>query len=345
MGIVAPPAVGSDSRVVRLQRERIVAAMVRTIAEHGYEGASVRAVCRSAGVSLRTFYECFESFEECFLAVLDRGMEVMAGVMLGAFAGQEDWLDALLEAEAAVLSFLDGEPQLARVLLVDALGAGLWALERRQDNVTVLRDMIVERFKDTPVGGDFPPLAANGVMASLLGIMHEHLLHRGPEPLISLLGPLMGVIVTPYLDAEGVAREVRRGEELAEKIQAEAHARRRVEGELSQDEHSDPGHRGGQADALVQIPALLCDARAARVRLCVWFLAEQGERGLSPSNREIAAGIGIASKGQISRLLTRLCEAGILSKHAHGAGLPNAWQLTPYGQELALVLERAENTK
>jgi AcrR family transcriptional regulator len=109
-------------------------------------------VCAEAKISRRTFYEVFPSLEGCFLAVLDRGMETMAGVMLGAFAGERDWLDGLLAAEAAVLTFLDGEPELARVLLVEALGAGSWALERRQDNVGVLRDLIVERFKDTPLG-------------------------------------------------------------------------------------------------------------------------------------------------------------------------------------------------
>jgi AcrR family transcriptional regulator len=292
--------------------------MIAVIAERGYEGASVEAVCARAGVSRRTFYELFGSFEECFLEILDHGMETMAAVMLGAFAGHEDWLDALLAGEAAVLDYLDGEPEFARVLLVDALGTGSWALARRQDNVGALRDMIVERFEDTPLGGDFPPMAAAGVMASLLGIMHEHLLRREPEPLISLLGPLMGVITAPYLDEQGVEREVRRGEELAREIQA-----RKVQGV----------ERGG-----LEVPAWLRNVRSERARMCVLYLAEHP----GSSNRELAAGIGITNEGQVSKLLTRLEHAGILDKLSHGPGKPNACRLTPYGEEIARHFEPHE---
>jgi AcrR family transcriptional regulator len=308
--------------------------MVEAIAERGYEGASVASVCTRARISRRTFYEVFASFEDCFLAILDRGMEVMGGVMLAGFAGEEDWLDALLQAEAAVLCYLDSEPQFARVLLVDALGAGSWALLRRQDNVGALRDLIVERFKDTPLGGDFPPLAASSVMASLLGIMHEHLLRRDPAPMISLLGPLMGVIATPYLDSEGVQREVRRGAELAARIQA------------------------GDATARPVLPTPLRDARrdaacdgageelwsaangASRARECLLFVAAQCDLGRHPSNREIAAGIGVAHQSQISRLLSYLAAQGLAVKQSEGAGKRNAWRLTPRGESLARELRR-----
>jgi AcrR family transcriptional regulator len=346
---------GVSGRVLAARRESIVDAMMGVIAEHGYQGASVESVCARARISRRTFYEVFPSFEECFLAILDRGMETMAAVMQGAFAGQGagrgegegegDWLDTMLATEAAVLAFLDGEPEFARVLLVDALGAGSWALERRQDNVGALRDLIVEQFKDTPLGGDFPPLAAAGVMASLLGIMHEHLLKREPAPLISLLGPLMGVITTPYLPARDVAREIRRGEELAERIQAEREALSSLA--RAQGGFAENGCGGTDRDpdgsAALEIPALLRNARAARARQCVLYLAEQGRRGLNPSNQQIAAAIGIANKGQMSKLLKRLESHAIVSKFSHGSGRPNVWSLTPYGEELAVNFELGES--
>ncbi len=308
---------------LRSRRSSIIDASVATIAERGYEGASVEAVCARAKISRRTFYASFPSFEDCFLAILDHGMETMAAVMLGAFAGEPDWLDGLLAAEAAVLCYLDREPEFARVLLVEALGAGSWALSRRQDNVGALRELIVEQFKDTPLGGEFPPLAATGVMASLLGIMHEHLLRREPAPLISLLGPLMGVITTPYLDAEGVAREVRRGEELAARIQA-GYAYPAPSVQVGSDSADTPLKPDGLS--------------SRRVRECLLFLAEQGERGLSPSNREIAAGIGVAHQSQISRLLTNLREEGLVLKRSQGPGKRNAWSLAPRGEEAARTM-------
>jgi predicted transcriptional regulator len=54
------------------------------------------------------------------------------------------------------------------------------------------------------------------------------------------------------------------------------------------------------------------------------------------SNREIAEGIGIADDAQISRLLARMQDLGLIRNHAgvgnHGGA--NAWQLTAEGRGL-----------
>jgi DNA-binding IclR family transcriptional regulator len=83
------------------------------------------------------------------------------------------------------------------------------------------------------------------------------------------------------------------------------------------------------------LPATLANPGARRARECLLFLAEQGGRGLSPSNREIAVGIGVAHLSQISRLLAHLAEEGLVVKRSEGAGKRNAWRLTPRGQEIA----------
>jgi len=142
---------GRDDRAFSdLQRALILRAMVELIAERGYANVSLAMVLERAGVSRHVFRTHFAGVEDCFTAILDAGMERMAAVMLDAFDGQEDWLDGLLAAEAAVLSSLDADPEMARVLLVDSLAAGSWALERRVRNVQALRAQIVERWRDAP---------------------------------------------------------------------------------------------------------------------------------------------------------------------------------------------------
>lgn len=333
---------------MQLQRVRILQAIVEVVAERGYASASVAMVCAYAKVSRSTFYELFSGLEDCFLEILDQGMEVMSGVMAQAFLAQEDWLDGLLYAEAAVLCYLDSEPQFARVLLVETLGAGAWALERRERNVAALRSVIVEQFKDTPVGGDFPPLAAAGVMASLLGIMQDHLLRGEDTPLISLLGPLMGVITTPYLDSDRVAHEIHRGEQLARILETEQTSRPTTpagaqggtaNGAPERDDRKVGGVGVGVGvGQLVALPPLLGNAKAGRARLCVSFLAVHP----GASNTQVAAGVGIANKGQISTLLARLYDAGIISKHSYGPGRANAWCLTEYGEQVAVRFELDE---
>ncbi|HEY2140595.1 MAG TPA: TetR/AcrR family transcriptional regulator [Solirubrobacteraceae bacterium] len=300
--------------------------MVEVVAELGFAGASVGPVCARAGVSRRTFYELFDGLEDCFLAILDLAQERTGKLILHALQHERSWTDGVRAALAALLEFFEAEPRLARVWLVESLAAGAWALERRERNLSALRTAVVSWWSgpELTASGLPSPVVAAGVMASLLGIIQGHMVSEGERgPLIELLGPLTGLAVGPFLDGERVAEEVQRGRELAQKIQAGRELSRSPSGGLE---------RKGTG---VEIPALFHNAKAKRARACVLYLAVQDRQGLRPSNREIATGIGIAHKEQASKLLTRLENAGILSKFSHGVGRPNAWWLTPYGQEIA----------
>jgi hypothetical protein len=79
-------------------------------------------------------------------------------------------------------------------------------------------------------------------------------------------------------------------------------------------------------------PAISHNAR--RARECLLFIAEHPDS----SNREIATGIGIAHKSQISRLMAHLARENLATKHSEGIGKRYAWQLTPLGEEIAQAL-------
>lgn len=166
-------------------------------------------------------------------------------------------------------------------------------------------------------------------MASILGIIQDHLVRREPAPLISLLGPLMGVITGPYLDAEGVEREVRRGEQLACRIMAGASTWEPAEIGWA------PTRVAGQnAEQRGALPALLANPSARRARECLLFLAEHPDS----SNREVAVGIDVTHQSQISRLLRSMAGENLLVKRSGGAGKRNSWQLTPLGEEIVRTL-------
>jgi hypothetical protein len=144
-----------------------------------------------------------------------------------------------------------------------------------------------------------------GVMASVLGVIQTHVVTEQSGPLVELLGPLMGLITTHYLDTRGVEREVERGVHLARAIQT--------------GEAGVPGWALARSAAQdlwqgAVLPAMFGSPGARRARECLLFLAEQGGRGLSPSNREIATGIGVVHQSQISRLLAHLAGEGLVVK-------------------------------
>lgn len=298
------------------QRQRIVDSMVAVTCEHGYTGVSVTAVCSHAKISRRTFHEVFDSLEDCFLAVLDNGMLRASTLISQAFEREESWQAGVREALAALLTFFDSEPVLAHVLLVEVTAAGAWARERRERHIAALTELI-EAHWGAPRDGHMHPLVTAGVMASLLGVLHTHLVAGRDEPLIALLGPLMGLVTAPYLDQRFVAEEIEHGELMARELLAKYPAITRTP--TRQD---------------IEIPKLLDDPRAHRARACLAYLA--GNTGAS--NRQIAHAAGIASHTQVSKLLTRFAQIGLIAKRDVQPGGPNSWSLTQYGQQVSLAL-------
>ena len=138
-----------------------------------------------------------------------------------------------------------------------------------------------------------------------------------------LLNALMATIVLPYRGHAAAARE---------------HAR--LDPELTT---AAGGARGGKSIAAVGKPAGPLDFRlTVRRHLVLTAVARLGERGVDPSNREISSAAGVKDQGQISRLLTRLEGLGLLENTGgETQGVPNAWRLTPRGEE---VLDQATSS-
>jgi AcrR family transcriptional regulator len=299
------------------QRARILGAVVEVVAERGVGDVSVGLVVARASVSRRAFYECFDGLQECLVAVLDGALERAVPLVVEAFAGEGAWQDGMRRALAGMLAFFDEEPALARVCLVELFTAAPVLREHRERVLGVFAGIVIQR-----IGGEVShasPLAAEGAYASVVGIVGARLVARERPPLLELLGPLMGVIVGPFMDGARVAEEVRRGDELAREM---SEGRSRGVG---------VGVVGG-----VRVPDVLLSARAHRARLCLLYVVDHP----GVSNRQVASGIGALHREQVSRLLGRLAVMGLLVKCVTGPGRPNAWSATPEGERVALALAR-----
>jgi AcrR family transcriptional regulator len=298
-------------------RTRILDAMVFQTGERGFSRTTVSEVCARARVSPNTFYELFDGLQDCFVAVMQDGHRRARTLVCEAFEGPERWQDGLRVALASLLGLFDEEPLLARVWFVESLAAGSWALECRERQIRGLTELIVARWP-TPEGVWVNPLAAAAVMESVLGIIQTRLLTGSEEPLVGLLGPLMGLIAAIYIDGRAAVEEMERGDASARAALAARKAR-----------------ANGAIGAGVEVPRALRDPRAHRARECLLYLAKHP----GASNREAARALGIIGAGQISRLLSRLCALGLLDKHRGAPGRPNAWSPTPFGIQVAGALD------
>lgn len=122
----------SPELVAHNQRERLLAAVAATVAEHGYTKATVAQITNLASVSRRTFYENFEDKEACFLAAYDALDEYLAGLMEEAVEGKEEWPEKVVATFTALLGFLASRPSFARLYLVEAAAVGAGMASRRR---------------------------------------------------------------------------------------------------------------------------------------------------------------------------------------------------------------------
>jgi AcrR family transcriptional regulator len=124
-----------------VQRRRLFEAAAIVFAQRGYADATAEAISREAGMSKATFYEHFANKEEAILALFDEAAtEVMRQMALASERETATYPEHLAAGTRAFLRTLAEWPDAAQTLLVEIIGAGPRATERR--------DAILEAFTD-----------------------------------------------------------------------------------------------------------------------------------------------------------------------------------------------------
>lgn len=302
-------------RVSEMQRPRLLGAAVVTIDELGYAGASVAHITARARVSRRTFYDLFESREDCLLAVLEDVVERVRGEIVAADLAGLVWRDRVRGGLLRVLSFLDREPVLGRVCVVQALQGGPRVLAWREGLLGELAEVLDQGRGESARAGQCTVLTAEGLVGAASAIVYARLsVRKRSGSLLSLLGELMSLIVLPYLGPVAARQERQRSLPLVP--EAKRAARENGRGTVLEN------------DPLRGVPMRLT-YRTARV-----LQATAAHPGAS--NRQIGEHADLYDQGQISKLLARLQRLGLLTNtgEGHAKGEPNAWRLTPLGERV-----------
>ncbi|HXC22999.1 MAG TPA: TetR/AcrR family transcriptional regulator, partial [Solirubrobacteraceae bacterium] len=138
--------------------------MIDVVSERGRAGTTVAHVVARSGISRRTFYEVFDDFEDCFLAALDRSLACVSQYVLDAYDPEERWRIQIRAALAGALEFLDDEPAMGRLCIVETLGAGHRVQERRLAVMDIMVAAVDEGRKQSRSASALPPLTGEGVV-------------------------------------------------------------------------------------------------------------------------------------------------------------------------------------
>jgi AcrR family transcriptional regulator len=335
---VAHPLEGGreGAHVVEMQRRRLLLAMEELVGEDGgLADATVGAVCKRSRVSRRTFYDLFDDRDDCFLAAFEHTLEQIARSVLPAYEGEGRWRERIRASLEALLVAFDEQPQLARLCVVETLKGGPAVLARRRELLDALAAVVDESRREARAGTGPPPLTAESVVGGVLAVIHARLLTCVPpamggprtgDPdhgqLAELAPALTGMIVLPYLGHAASQRELERPATT----------------------HHDTKHANGAARP-IRIPAdpfrdmqIRVTYRTARVLAVI--ATHPGA-----SNRQVGDEAGASDQGQVSKLLKRLEQAGIIENKGPGreTGEPNAWRLTTQGEAIHAALGAGAN--
>src|SRR4051794_14551202 len=202
----APPLEVRQDR----QRRRLFAAAAAVFARCGYADATAEMIAREAGMSKATFYEHFDNKEDCICALFDSAAETLLGAIGKAAASAEGSSrrprDRYRESVVAFLEVMAHHPDYAQTLLVEIIGAGPRAIERRDRVLAAFASYIDQRNAEDAAAGLVPRLASADDAFAIVGAVVELASRqiRNNEPAdVRDLTPVVERLITGMLAAAG----------------------------------------------------------------------------------------------------------------------------------------------
>jgi AcrR family transcriptional regulator len=203
----------SPDFVARNQRDRLIAALILTLAEVGYQKTTVSMIGRRAGVSKSDFYKHFDSKDDCFFAAYDTAVGRIRETVVEAcaVASGEDWALRVRAGILALLSLLVAEPPLAAILLAEGLRAGRGIFDRYQAAVESFVPLLRDGAPEPPGAAAVPAATDEAVVGGIASLLSRRVTAGESTDLGALVPDLLEFALTPHLGTDGARRIISAG--------------------------------------------------------------------------------------------------------------------------------------
>jgi AcrR family transcriptional regulator len=180
---------------VRSQRQRILAAMAKSVAEKSISATTIADIVGCASISRATFYKHFTNKRECFCATADAFLEELQGVAAITYVRSEDSPVApVRDVIAAVLGLLAAKPDCTKLLLLEAPIVDPEIVRRyRNFAIGALKTQLADEYSVRRAAAD--PEIAFGRAKVLIS---DYIAASQVEALPSLLPELVYIALLPY---------------------------------------------------------------------------------------------------------------------------------------------------
>jgi AcrR family transcriptional regulator len=203
----------SPEFVARNQRERLISALILTLAEVGYQKTTVSMIGRRAAVSKSDFYKHFDSKDDCFFAAYDYAADRIRESAVEACAAipPAQWPERVRAGVTALLTLLAEEPPLATIVLAEGLRAGRGIYDRYQAAVESFVPLLREGAPDPPGAGPVPPATDEAVVGGIAALLSRRVVAGETPDLGKLIPEVLEFALAPHLGTEGARRIISAG--------------------------------------------------------------------------------------------------------------------------------------
>lgn len=184
--------------VLRDQRERLVAAVPGVVAERGYQAMSVADIVKAAAVSRNAFYKNFSDKQECFAAAHEVSHERLFETLAGPCESAATIEERVELSLAAGLDALASDPDMARLLFVEAPSAGEEMALRYHEWLQRYGTLLHAAAPDLPPGLSPAPEVEQVIVGGLASRAASKLLQGEAAKLRDLTAPFVEYVLAFY---------------------------------------------------------------------------------------------------------------------------------------------------
>jgi AcrR family transcriptional regulator len=188
------------------ERGKIVTAIAKAVAEHGYAKLTVEQVLAHAEVTREEFEAHFPSLAQGLIAAQEDFLERLRLEVAAACDLDSAWPDNVRAALNAALAYVADANALARAFTVEATAASLAACERQYAALETLASLLREGRRFYPRAAEMPPATERALVGGVASIISARLLSEEPQALIDLEPQLAEFLLVPYLGRAEASR-------------------------------------------------------------------------------------------------------------------------------------------
>jgi AcrR family transcriptional regulator len=196
--------------VAAQQRERLLLATARLMAERGCSGTTIERIAKLAKVSSITFYDHFASKEEALVAAFERAVEEGRERLAEEVPGDLPWPEQVREGLRALLATIAARPEWGRVCFIETQKGGPGLLAHYEAVLDSAVPKLREGRRFAADAEDLPETLEETIVAGIAWLLRERLEVDGGKgiELEEMLPELLDVALRPYLGAAEAQRLV-----------------------------------------------------------------------------------------------------------------------------------------